>query len=145
MKNDSREKRKMKKLITLVLAMVLIFSLSSCGSKDKEDEKDYGPGSNVITSACIDGTYCEFDAYKNPGGQETGVVFKILIPKDKITDKKNVPLEITLAEDWKVSNESNCLKQIDGNKLTLDLSVSDPKLIVKTENRSSRCYHLITE
>ena len=136
----------MKKFITLMLAIVLIFTLCSCGSKEKEEEKkDYGPGSNVITSACIDGTYCEFDAYKNPGGQETGIVCKIYIPKDKIKDKKNVILEITLADDWKVSSDSNCLKQQDGNKLTLDLSINDPQLIVRTDNGSSRCYHLITE
>jgi len=135
----------MKKFITLMLAIVLIFTLCSCGSKEEEGEKDYGPGSNVITSACIDGTYCEFDAYKNPGGQETGIVCKIYIPKDKIKDKKNVILEITLADDWKVSSDSNCLKQTDGNKLTLDLSINDPQLIVRTDNGSSRCYHLITE
>ena len=120
----------MKKFITLMLAIVLIFTLCSCGSKEEEGEKDYGPGSNVITSACIDGTYCEFDAY---------------IPKDKIKDKKNVILEITLADDWKVSADSNCLKQQDGNKLTVDLSVNEPQLIVRTDNGSSRCYHLITE
>ena len=135
----------MKKFITLMLAIVLIFTLCSCGSKEEEGEKDYGPGSNVITSACIDGTYCEFDAYKNPGGQETGIVCKIYIPKDKIKDKKNAILEITLADDWKVSSDSNCLKQQDGNKLTLDLSINDPQLIVRTDNGSSRCYHLITE
>ncbi len=136
----------MKKFITLMLAIVLIFTLCSCGSKEKEEgDKDYGPGSNVITSAYIDGTYCRFDAYKNPGGQETGIVCKIYIPKDKIKDKKNVILEITLADDWKVSSDSNCLKQQDGNKLTLDLSINDPQLIVRTDNGSSRCYHLITE
>jgi len=139
--------KKMKKIIALMLAAMLILSLCCCG-KDKDGKKedtDYGPGSNVITSAKIGDTYCKFDAYKNPGGQETGIVCKIYIPKDKITDKKNVILEITLADDWKVSADSNCLKQTDGNKLTLDLSINDPQLIVRTDNGSSRCYHLITE
>ena len=137
----------MKRIIALMLAAILTLSLCCCG-KDKDGKKedtDYGPGSNVITSAKIGDTYCKFDAYKNPGGQETGAVFKILIPCDKITDKKNTVLEITLDDDWKVLEDSNCLKQTDGSKLTVDLSVNDPQLIVYTENGSSRCYHLITE
>ena len=134
----------MKKIIAFILAAALAISLCGCG-KDKKEDTDYGPGSNVITSAKIGDTYCEFDAYKNPGGQETGVVFKILIPRDKITDRKNTVLEITLDDDWKVTEDSNCLKQTDGSKLTVDLSVNDPQLIVYTENGSSRCYHLIAE
>jgi hypothetical protein len=136
----------MKKFITLMLAIVLIFTLCSCGSKKEEGEKDYGPGSNVITSAKIGDTYCKFDAYKNPGGQETGAVFKILIPKEKVSDKKNVEIEITLADEWKVSEESNCIVSIANNSLVLDLSVDDPKLVVFAGSDAyTRTYHLILD
>ena len=135
-----------KKLFTAAVLVLTLLILASCGNKEgSKNETDYGPGSNVITSAKVGGEYCTFDAYKNPGGQETGIVCKIYIPKDKVTDKKNVSMEITLADDWKVSEDSNCLKQTDGNKLTVDLSINEPQLIVRTENGNSRCYHLIAE
>lgn len=138
----------MKKIIVLILAAILTLSLCCCG-KDKDGKKedtDYGPGSNVITSAKIGDTYCKFDAYKNPGGQETGVVFKILIPRDKITDRKNTVLEITLDGDWKVSEDSNCIVSITNNSLVLDLSVNDPQLVVSAGSDTyKRTYHLILD
>lgn len=140
--------KKMKKIITLMLAAILTLSLCCCGKeKDgKKEDTDYGPGSNVITSAKIGDTYCKFDAYKNPGGQETGAVFKILIPKEKVSDKKNVEIEITLADEWKISDESNCIVSIANNSLVLDLSVDDPQLIAFIESNSyKRTYHLVLD
>ena len=140
--------KKMKKIIALMLAAILTLSLCCCG-KDKDGKKedtDYGPGSNVITSAKIGDTYCAFDAYKNPGGQETGAVFKILIPKEKVSDKKNVEIEITLADEWKVSEESNCIVSIANNSLVLDLSMDDPQLIAFIKSNSyKRTYHLVLD
>ena len=83
---------------------------------------------------------------KNPGGQETGMLFSISIPKAAVQDETNVTLTLELGSGWSISEDSNCIVQMDGCNVIVDLSEEAPVIIVKAEAMDkTRCYHLAVE
>ena len=125
-------------IVFTVLIIALLSMLTACG-KQADD-----PAGADGTSA--DGVSCRVDAEKNPGGQETGMLFSISIPKSEVQDETNVALTLELGSDWSISEDSNCIVQMDGSNVIVDLSEEVPVIILKADAMdTTRCYHLTVE
>lgn len=83
---------------------------------------------------------------KNYGGQETGLRFSIFIPESAVQDETNVTLTLELGSGWSISEDSNCIVQMDGSNVIVDLSEEVPVIILKADAMdTTRCYHLTVE
>lgn len=74
------------------------------------------------------------------------MLFSISIPKAAVQDETNVTLTLELGSGWSISEDSNCIVQMDGCNVIVDLSEEAPVIIVKAEAMDkTRCYHLAVE
>lgn len=136
----------MKKICITALLVMLLSMLIACG-KQADEPADTGiTSTEAILSASVNGVACRVDAVKNPGGQETGILFSISIPKAAIQDETNTVLTLELGAGWSISEDSNCIVQIDGSDIVADLSVEAPSIILNAAATDrTRCYHLAVE
>lgn len=132
-----------KTCIVLIVLAALLSMLTACG---KQTDNPAGASTDAISSVSVNGKTCRVDAEKNPGGQETGMLFSISIPKSEVQDETNVALTLELGSDWSISEDSNCIVQIDGSNVIVDLSEEVPVIILKADAMdTTRCYHLTVE
>ena len=132
-----------KKVLGLLLAVMTAAMLTACG---KQTDTPAGASTDAISSVSVNGKTCRVDAEKNPGGQETGMLFSISIPKSEVQDETNVALTLELGSDWSISEDSNCIVQMDGSNVIVDLSEEVPVIILKADAMdTTRCYHLTVE
>ena len=138
--------RKMKKTcIALIVLVALLSMLAACG-KQADDPAGADSTSTAITSVSVNGTVCRVDVRKNYGGQETGLRFSIFIPESAVQDETNVTLTLELGSGWSISEDSNCIVQMDGSNVIVDLSEEVPVIILKADAMdTTRCYHLTVE
>ena len=130
-------------IVFTVLIIALLSMLSACG---KQTDNPAGASTDAISSVSVNGKTCRVDAEKNPGGQETGMLFSISIPKSEVQDETNVALTLELGSDWSISEDSNCIVQMDGSNVIVDLSEEVPVIILKADAMdTTRCYHLTVE
>ena len=101
-----------KTCIVLIVLAALLSMLTACG---KQTDNPAGASTDAISSVSVNGKTCRVDAEKNPGGQETGMLFSISIPKSEVQDETNVALTLELGSDWSISEDSNCIVQMDGS------------------------------
>lgn len=136
----------MKKICIAAMLIMLLSILIACG-KQADESADTGiVSTEAILSASVDGAACRVDAVKNPGGQETGLRFSIFIPKSAIRDETNVALILECGSYWSISEDSNCIVQMDGSTVVVDLSVEAPVIILEANAmNTTRCYHLAVE
>ena len=73
-------------IIFTVLIIALLSMLTACGKQADDPASANGTSANAISSVSINGVSCRVDAAKNPGGQETGMLFSISIPKSAVQD-----------------------------------------------------------
>ena len=72
--------------------------------------------------------------------------FSIFIPESAVQDETNVTLTLELGAAWSISEDSNCIVQIDGSNVIVDLSEEVPVIILKADAMdTTRCYHLTVE
>ena len=132
-----------KTCIVLIVLAALLSMLIACG---KQVDDPAGASTDAISSVSVNGKTCRVDAEKNPGGQETGMLFSISIPKSEVQDETNVALTLELGSDWSISEDSNCIVQMDGSNVIVDLSEEVPVIILKADAMdTTRCYHLTVE
>ena len=132
-----------KTCIVLIVLAALLSMLAACG---KQTDTPAGASTDAISSVSVNGKTCRVDAEKNPGGQETGMLFSISIPKSEVQDETNVALTLELGSDWSISEDSNCIVQMDGSNVIVDLSEEVPVIILKADAMdTTRCYHLTVE
>lgn len=132
-----------KTCIVLIVLAALLSMLTACG---KQTDNPAGASTDAISSVSVNGKTCRVDAEKNPGGQETGMLFSISIPKSEVQDETNVALTLELGSDWSISEDSNCIVQMDGSNVIVDLSEEVPVIILKADTMdTTRCYHLTVE
>ncbi len=132
-----------KTCIVLIVLAALLSMLTACG---KQTDNPAGASTDAISSVSVNGKTCRVDAEKNPGGQETGMLFSISIPKSEVQDETNVALTLELGSDWSISEDSNCIVQMDGSNVIVDLSEEVPVIILKADAMdTTRCYHLTVE
>lgn len=132
-----------KTCIVLIVLAALLSMLTACG---KQTDNPAGASTDAISSVSVNGKTCRVDAEKNPGGQETGMLFSISIPKSEVQDETNVALTLELGSDWSISEDSNCIVQMDGSNVIVDLSEEVPVIIVRADAMdTTRCYHLTVE
>lgn len=132
-----------KTCIVLIVLAALLSMLTACG---KQTDNPAGASTDAISSVSVNGKTCRVDAEKNPGGQETGMLFSISIPKSEVQDETNVALTLELGSDWSISEDSNCIAQMDGSNVIVDLSEEVPVIILKADAMdTTRCYHLTVE
>ena len=132
-----------KTYIVLIVLAALLSMLTACG---KQTDNPAGASTDAISSVSVNGKTCRVDAEKNPGGQETGMLFSISIPKSEVQDETNVALTLELGSDWSISEDSNCIVQMDGSNVIVDLSEEVPVIILKADAMdTTRCYHLTVE
>ena len=132
-----------KTCIVLIVLAALLSMLTACG---KQTDTPAGASTDAISSVSVNGKTCRVDAEKNPGGQETGMLFSISIPKSEVQDETNIALTLELGSDWSISEDSNCIVQMDGSNVIVDLSVEVPVIILKADAMdTTRCYHLTVE
>ena len=132
-----------KTCIVLIVLAALLSMLTACG---KQTDPPAGASTDAISSVSVNGKTCRVDAEKNPGGQETGMLFSISIPKSEVQDETNVALTLELGSDWSISEDSNCIVQMDGSNVIVDLSEEVPVIILKADAMdTTRCYHLTVE
>ena len=130
-------------IIFTVLIIALLSMLTACG---KQTDNPAGASTDAISSVSVNGKACRVDAEKNPGGQETGMLFSISIPKSEVQDETNVALTLELGSHWSISEDSNCIVQMDGSNVIVDLSEEVPVIIVRADAMdTTRCYHLTVE
>lgn len=130
-------------IVFTVLIIALLSMLTACG---KQTDNPAGASTDAISSVSVNGKTCRVDAEKNPGGQETGMLFSISIPKSEVQDETNVALTLELGSDWSISEDSNCIVQMDGSNVIVDLSEEVPVIILKADAMdTTRCYHLTVE
>lgn len=48
------------------------------------------------------------------------MLFSISIPKSEVQDETNVALTLELGSDWSISEDSNCIVQMDGSNVIVD-------------------------
>ena len=133
-------------IVFTVLIIALLSMLTACGKQADDPASANGTSANAISSVSINGVSCRVDAAKNPGGQETGMLFSISIPKSEVQDETNVALTLELGSDWSISEDSNCIVQMDGSNVIVDLSEEVPVIILKADAMdTTRCYHLTVE
>lgn len=133
-------------IIFTVLIIALLSMLTACGKQADDPASANGTSANAISSVSINGVSCRVDAAKNPGGQETGMLFSISIPKSAVQDETNVTLTLELGSGWSISEDSNCIVQMDGSIVIVDLSEEVPVIIVRADAMdTTRCYHLTVE
>lgn len=133
-------------IIFTVLIIALLSTLTACGKQVDEPAKTDIVSTDAISSVYVNDVSCCVDAEKNPGGQETGMLFSISIPKSEVQDETNVALTLELGSDWSISEDSNCIVQMDGSNVIVDLSVEVPVIILKADAMdTTRCYHLTVE
>lgn len=138
-----RAKEMRKTCIVLIVLAALLSMLTACG---KQTDNPAGASTDAISSVSVNGKTCRVDAEKNPGGQETGMLFSISIPKSEVQDETNVALTLELGSDWSISEDSNCIVQMDGSNVIVDLSEEVPVIILKADAMdTTRCYHLTVE
>lgn len=138
-----RAKEMRKTCIVLIVLAALLSMLTACG---KQTDNPAGASTDAISSVSVNGKTCRVDAEKNPGGQETGMLFSISIPKSEVQDETNVALTLELGSDWSISEDSNCIVQMDGSNVIVDLSEEVPVIIVRADAMdTTRCYHLTVE
>ena len=138
-----RVKEMRKTCIVLIVLAALLSMLTACG---KQTDNPAGASTDAISSVSVNGKTCRVDAEKNPGGQETGMLFSISIPKSEVQDETNVALTLELGSDWSISEDSNCIVQMDGSNVIVDLSEEVPVIILKADAMdTTRCYHLTVE
>ena len=66
--------------------------------------------------------------------------------KSEVQDETNVALTLELGSDWSISEDSNCIVQMDGSNVIVDLSEEVPVIILKADAMdTTRCYHLTVE
>ena len=129
-----------------VLIIALLSMLTACGKQADDPAGADGTSADAISSVSINGVSCRVDAEKIPGGQETGMLFSISIPKSEVQDETNVALTLELGSDWSISEDSNCIVQMDGSNVIVDLSEEVPVIILKADAMdTTRCYHLTVE
>lgn len=132
-----------KTCIVLIVLAALLSMLIACG---KQVDDPAGASTDAISSVSVNGKTCRVDAEKNPGGQETGMLFSISIPKSEVQDETNVALTLELGSDWSISGDSNCIVQMDGSNVIVDLSEEVPVIIVRADAMdTTRCYQLTVE
>lgn len=132
-----------KTCIVLIVLAALLSMLAACG---KQTDTPAGASTDAISSVSVNGKTCRVDAEKNPGGQETGMLFSISIPKSEVQDETNIALTLELGSDWSISEDSNCIVQMDGSNVIVDLSEEVPVIILKADAMdTTRCYHLTVE
>lgn len=132
-----------KTCIVLIVLAALLSMLIACG---KQVDDPAGASTDAISSVSVNGKTCRVDAEKNPGGQETGMLFSISIPKSEVQDETNAALTLELGSDWSISGDSNCIVQMDGSNVIVDLSEEVPVIIVRADAMdTTRCYHLTVE
>lgn len=132
-----------KTCIVLIVLAALLSMLTACG---KQTDNPAGASTDAISSVSVNGKTCRVDAEKNPGGQETGMLFSISIPKSEVQDETNIALTLELGSDWSISEDSNCIVQMDGSNVIVDLSEEVPVIILKADAMdTTRCYHLTVE
>ena len=132
-----------KTCIVLIVLAALLSMLIACG---KQVDDPAGASTDAISSVSVNGKTCRVDAEKNPGGQETGMLFSISIPKSEVQDETNIALTLELGSDWSISEDSNCIVQMDGSNVIVDLSEEVPVIILKADAMdTTRCYHLTVE
>ncbi len=74
------------------------------------------------------------------------MLFSISIPKSEVQDETNIALTLELGSDWSISEDSNCIVQMDGSNVIVDLSEEVPVIILKVDAMdTTRCYHLTVE
>lgn len=134
--------RRKTSLILLLLGTCLLLTLSGCG-------KETAGGAaqpNILLAARMGKEPCEIVAFKNYGGQETGMTFSIRIPLDKAKDLTAVPLTLELEEGISLLADSNCVLEHNGDSLVVDLTVEGPYILVGDESSGwFRLYHLLPE
>lgn len=134
-----------KTCIALIVLVALLSMLAACG-KQADDPAGADTSTDAITSVSVNGTACRVDVRKNYGGQETGLRFSIFIPKSAVQDETNVALTLELGSGWSISEDSNCIIQMDGSSVIVDLSEEVPVIIVRADAMdTTRCYHLTVE
>ena len=132
-----------KTCIVLIVLAALLSMLTACG---KQTDNPADASTDAISSVSVNGKTCRVDAEKNPGGQETGMLFSISIPKSEVQDETNVALTLELGSDWSISEDSNCIVQMDDSNVIVDLSEEVPVIILKADAMdTTRCYHLTVE
>lgn len=132
-------------IVFTVLIIALLSMLTACGKQAGDSAGADGTSVNAISSVIINGVSCRVDAEKNPGGQETGMLFSISIPKSEVQDEASLTLTLELGSGWSISADSNCIVQMDGGNVIVDLSVEAPAIILKAGADTTRCYHLAVE
>lgn len=133
-------------IVFTVLIIALLSMLTACGKQADDPAGADGTSADAISSVSINGVSCRVDAEKIPGGQETGMLFSISIPKSEVQDETNVALTLELGSDWSISEDSNCIVQMDGSNVIVDLSEEVPVIILKADAMdTTRCYHLTVE
>ena len=72
--------------------------------------------------------------------------FSIFIPESAVQDETNVALTLELGSGWSISEDSNCIIQMDGSSVIVDLSEEAPVILVRADAMdTTRCYHLTVE
>lgn len=133
-------------IIFTVLIFALLSMLTACGQQVDEPAETDIVSTDAISSVYVNDVLCRVDAEKNPGGQETGMLFSISIPKSAVQDETNVALTLELGADWSISEDSNCIVQMDGSNVIVDLRIEAPVIILKADATDmTRCYHLAVE
>lgn len=133
-------------IIFTVLIIALLSMLTACGKQVTEPAETDIVSTDAISSVYVNDVSCRVDAKKNPGGQETGMLFSISIPKSEVQDETNIVLTLELGSDWSISEDSNCIVQMDGSNVIVDLSEEVPVIILKADAMdTTRCYHLTVE
>lgn len=135
-----------KTCIALIVLVALLSMLTACGKQADDPFGADSASTDAITSVSANGTACRVDVQKNHGGQETGLRFSIFIPKSAVQDETNVALTLELGSGWSISEDSNCIVQMDGSNVIVDLSEEVPVIILKADAMdTTRCYHLAVE
>ena len=135
-----------KTCIALIVLVALLSMLAACGKQADDPAGADSTSTDAITSVSVNGTVCRVDVRKNYGGQETGLRFSIFIPESAVQDETNVALTLELGSGWSISEDSNCIVQMDGSSVIVDLSEEVPVIIVRADAMdTTRCYHLTVE
>ena len=135
-----------KTCIALIVLVALLSMLAACGKQADDPAGADSTSTDAITSVSANGTACRVDVQKNYGGQETGLRFSIFIPKSAVQDETNVALTLELVSGWLISEDSNCIVQMDGSNVIVDLSEEVPVIILKADAMdTTRFYHLAVE
>ena len=135
-----------KTCIALIVLVALLSMLTACRKQGDDPVGADSASTDATTSVSANGTACRVDVQKNYGGQETGLRFSIFIPKSAVQDETNVTLTLELGSGWSISEDGNCIVQMDGSNVIVDLSEEVPVIILKADAMdTTRCYHLTVE